>query len=73
MGQLIPFLCQVSIHAPQWGATYRLIYIIRNNIVSIHAPQWGATISKEKLSVDFVVSIHAPQWGATAMPKDTHK
>ena len=33
----------ISIHAPQWGAT---VYLIKNQVtkgISIHAPQWGAT------------------------------
>ena len=35
--------CQVSIHAPAWGATaagHQAVFVER---VSIHAPAWGAT------------------------------
>ncbi len=36
---------QISIHAPQWGATEYRNAIINVDMISIHAPQWGATES----------------------------
>ena len=33
----------ISIHAPQWGATYALGVPFEHVVISIHAPQWGAT------------------------------
>ena len=33
----------VSIHAPVWGATLKVVADLVNDIVSIHAPVWGAT------------------------------
>ena len=35
----------ISIHAPQWGATYDPQYGDPYYRISIHAPQWGATLS----------------------------
>jgi len=35
----------VSIHAPAWGATIRILAKAVDGVVSIHAPAWGATIS----------------------------
>ena len=37
-------LCQVSIHAPTWGATYWTCTHTQDIYVSIHAPTWGATL-----------------------------
>ncbi len=34
----------VSIHAPAWGATHKLLLPGRSPGVSIHAPAWGATL-----------------------------
>ena len=33
----------ISIHAPTWGATLRLVKNIFQFTISIHAPTWGAT------------------------------
>ena len=33
----------ISIHAPQWGATRRGVEAGQHQSISIHAPQWGAT------------------------------
>ena len=33
----------ISIHAPQWGATGKRHLTTLRLIISIHAPQWGAT------------------------------
>ncbi len=33
----------ISIHAPQWGATFHCCSFGVMMIISIHAPQWGAT------------------------------
>ena len=45
-----PFACRVgerlveiSIHAPQWGATFYRGAVNDLHGISIHAPQWGAT------------------------------
>jgi len=35
----------VSIHAPAWGATARILGRAGGSVVSIHAPAWGATYS----------------------------
>ena len=34
---------EISIHAPQWGATGRSGQAYDGELISIHAPQWGAT------------------------------
>ncbi len=35
---------EISIHAPQWGATCNHNFVTYQNCgISIHAPQWGAT------------------------------
>ena len=36
-------VCDVSIHAPVWGATTDKARFFDKNQVSIHAPVWGAT------------------------------
>ena len=55
----------ISIHAPQWGATLRLSANRRVMSISIHAPQWGATQRVQYPLLLGLISIHAPQWGAT--------
>ena len=35
---------EISIHAPQWGATIADPYPASRYGISIHAPQWGATV-----------------------------
>ena len=42
-------LSTVSIHAPAWGATIKVIFCHYFPPVSIHAPAWGATVSSPKL------------------------
>ena len=37
---------EISIHAPQWGATRRRECSSSIRTISIHAPQWGATSSE---------------------------
>ena len=47
---------EISIHAPQWGATTGQQQLPRVRRISIHAPQWGATIPRcgnSLLPVDF--------------------
>ena len=62
----------VSIHAPAWGATWRVMEDIMAIRVSIHAPAWGATYGGEYGAYATKdVSIHAPAWGATARSGDT--
>ena len=57
---------RISIHAPQWGATWlRLPGCTGVGEISIHAPQWGATRCRRRSGAMGVISIHAPQWGAT--------
>ena len=56
---------RVSIHAPAWGATKKLLAKIKSFLVSIHAPAWGATRKAHCQEGKTVVSIHAPAWGAT--------
>ena len=36
-------LYEISIHAPQWGATGSFLFFDWLDVISIHAPQWGAT------------------------------
>ena len=59
--------CDVSIHAPAWGATTS--FCLRNwpSHVSIHAPAWGATCMPSDSAEEESVSIHAPAWGATSL------
>ena len=55
----------ISIHAPQWGATHGGCGLCQQQRISIHAPQWGAT-GRFRFHADRdAISIHAPQWGAT--------
>ena len=35
----------ISIHAPQWGATFLIGSVTTPVGISIHAPQWGATLT----------------------------
>ena len=42
----------VSIHAPVWGATNRLVKKTLGTNVSIHAPVWGATVVKKRTGQD---------------------
>ena len=46
---------QISIHAPQWGATvHHIITVHGGNLISIHAPQWGATATHTSISAGIV-------------------
>ena len=57
---------QISIHAPQWGATQGREFLGYAGVISIHAPQWGATLNDLPIGIGQAkISIHAPQWGAT--------
>ena len=42
-GAAMAYRADISIHAPQWGATLDTMDLYTNNQISIHAPQWGAT------------------------------
>ena len=55
----------ISIHAPAWGATFAVTFVIEAIHISIHAPAWGATTPKFGDDPDTEISIHAPAWGAT--------
>ena len=59
--------CDVSIHAPAWGATQHRCGRDHADHVSIHAPAWGATRAGDTPRGRGRVSIHAPAWGATVM------
>ena len=58
----------ISIHAPQWGATFAQLRAIMKLWISIHAPQWGATArmgiafhnmeAPSVLKTDFIAKIH---------------
>ena len=39
----------ISIHAPQWGATIHCVGECLRVVISIHAPQWGATHIEHKV------------------------
>ena len=41
-------LCTISIHAPQWGATFLTCFHRTTSGISIHAPQWGATVARNR-------------------------
>ena len=58
-------ISEISIHAPQWGATGPAQRLRESHRISIHAPQWGATRRSRKADDGELISIHAPQWGAT--------
>ena len=58
-------LTQISIHAPQWGATSgRLAHRVGDRFQSTH-PSGVRPAACEFLEVAIGISIHAPQWGAT--------
>ena len=61
----MPFLSNVSIHAPTQGATKMLKARWSSSTVSIHAPTQGATETSCIFSAVLMVSIHAPTQGAT--------
>ena len=58
----------ISIHAPQWGATIADGVLDSIRPISIHAPQWGATArmgiafhnmeAPSVLKTDFIAKIH---------------
>ena len=58
----------ISIHAPQWGATFLSLIAGMRPVISIHAPQWGATTrmgiafhnmeAPSVLKTDFIAKIH---------------
>ena len=58
--------CDISIHAPAWGATFYLFRYGEGGVISIHAPAWGATELAHDVARRGDISIHAPAWGATA-------
>ena len=62
----------ISIHAPQWGATHIECGLDFGRTISIHAPQWGATGKRHLTTLGLVISIHAPQWGATQAITECH-
>ena len=59
------FALNVSIHAPTWGATYRVIYLIPIHLGFNPRPHMGGDLVDGQRLVGDVVSIHAPTWGAT--------
>ena len=61
-------LTQISIHAPQWGATSgRLAHRVGDRFQSTH-PSGGRLLGFLRFDFAESISIHAPQWGATAIP-----
>ena len=58
----------ISIHAPQWGATFSrmvpetLLFVFQSTHPSGVRPEKSAVVIKPK-----GISIHAPQWGATGI------
>ncbi len=50
LGELDRYSWDISIHAPVWGATSKLSYWERRQVISIHAPVWGATAKVHKIS-----------------------
>ena len=63
----VDLLDDISIHAPQWGATVDIDVLLLDQLISIHAPQWGATGHGTPTDQQVRISIHAPQWGATIL------
>ncbi len=59
-------MCDISIHAPAWGATY---YDLRGggfgNRFQSTLPRGERPVRGAGLVVQSVISIHAPAWGAT--------
>jgi len=51
----------VSIHAPAWGATKKMVKVSIEGQVSIHAPAWGATEGTE-------MAAHSHQWFQSTRP-----
>ncbi len=48
-GIILSQLNEISIHAPQWGATAQPVPIVAMLGISIHAPQWGATDRRSRI------------------------
>ncbi len=67
------FTNDVSIHAPAWGATYKIFRAPKALSVSIHAPAWGATRGISFQQMGGRVSIHAPAWGATKASEEARQ
>ena len=45
----------ISIHAPQWGATFERGVTVWSKPISIHAPQWGATLHTPRCGPLFLI------------------
>ena len=59
-------LQNISIHAPQWGATRaRLRYVRRVQYFNPRTPVGCDWAVRFNVLARLVISIHAPQWGAT--------
>jgi len=56
---------EISIHAPERGATVDGYDWSAYTLISIHAPERGATAAMAQLAACQVISIHAPERGAT--------
>ena len=65
----VEFGTGISIHAPMWGATQKILESQTAKIISIHAPMWGATSWRKASVPELQISIHAPMWGATTTRK----
>ena len=55
----------ISIHAPQWGATYDSNEVSRKSLFQSTHPSGVRPEVAAVHSRDVLISIHAPQWGAT--------
>ena len=64
-------LCDVSIHAPTWGATVPMLAPVIESLFQFTRPH-GARLRKIRASDTLDVSIHAPTWGATEI-RDAQK
>ncbi len=66
-GGVLDFLYNISIHAPERGATNTETGDIKGEHISIHAPERGATCAFTSRFWVFSISIHAPERGATTL------
>jgi len=57
---------EISIHAPERGATIDSLDAFEYSWISIHAPERGATFQRHDPLTSDLISIHAPERGATS-------
>ena len=63
----------ISIHAPQWGATFQRRARIIGRIFQSTHPSGVRPLSAADDYYTQLISIHAPQWGATPLPAGEHQ